>query len=119
MAAGIRSVAAGLIVLLALASPGLSQTPPQIPAPLGDPPPPMTDAALDTAFQCPESLGSDAERRQAMVVYFHWVQAAHPDWSVADAVEFKKTLLVRHSCEASLRDLADYTKREQLKPRRK
>ena len=76
------------------------------------PPPPMTDAAVDAAFQCPEALASDAERRATLVGYFHWAQVRHPNWSVADAVEFKRALLVRHQCEASLRDLAAYSKRK-------
>lgn len=75
-------------------------------------PPPLTDVAFETAFKCPEAMADDAGRRQALVDYFHWVQARHPDWSIANAVEFKKTLLVRHQCAASLRDLADYAKRE-------
>ena len=81
------------------------------------PPPPPTDAALDTSFRCPESLADDEARRQALVDYFHWAEARHPNWSVADAVEFRKTLLVRHQCAVSLRDLADYAKHEQP-PRR-
>jgi hypothetical protein len=72
----------------------------------------LTDAAFDASFRCPESLTDDAQRREALVDYFHWTQARHPDWSVADAIEFKKNLLVRHQCAASLRDLADYAKRE-------
>ena len=82
------------------------------------PPPPLTDAALDTAFRCPESLAGDDERRQALVDYFHWAGARHPNWSVAAAVEFRKTLLVRHQCAVSLRDLADYAKHEQPQPPR-
>jgi hypothetical protein len=57
-------------------------------------------------------LANDKARRQAMVEFFHWAQARHPDWSLAGTVEYKKTLLIRHQCEASLRDLADYAKRE-------
>lgn len=90
------------------AMPGWSQT---VSAPLSDPPP-AADNVFDAAFQCPETLPGDAARRQALVDYFHWSQARHPDWSVAEAVEFKKTLLVRHHCADSLRDLAVYTKRE-------
>src|SRR5277367_4637297 len=98
MAAGIQILA--LIMSLAASSASLAD------------PPPLTDAAFEAAFQCPEAMASDADRRQALVDYFHWTQARHPDWSIADAIEFKKNLLVRHQCAASLRDLADYAKRE-------
>lgn len=102
---------AGLIGLWAVAPCAAQPTAPT-PAPLGDPPPPLTDAAFDAAYQCPEALAGDAQRQKAMVEYYHWVYAAHPDWSTADAVEYRKTLLTRHQCAASLRDLATYTKRE-------
>ena len=102
MAAGLP-IGLTLVVLAALA-----QGPPE-PSPTA---PPLTDPAFDQAFVCPEDLPGEAARRQAMVVFFHWAEAAHPDWSLADTVEFKKTLLIRHHCEASLRDLADYAKRE-------
>jgi hypothetical protein len=94
------------------ASPGRAQIdqPPEVHAA------PATDAAVDAAFQCPESLAGDAQRLRALVDYFHWVQARHPDWSVADAVEYKKDLLVRHQCTASLRDLDDYAAREWSPP---
>jgi hypothetical protein len=101
----------GLLTLSAMAPPGDS-SPGPVPPPLGDPPPPLSDAAFDAAYLCPETLDSDAARRQAMVVFFHWAQARHPDWSLADSVEFKKSLLIRHQCTQSLRDLADYAKRE-------
>ena len=95
--------------LLALAAPARSQ--------IHDlteiPPPPMTDAAIVMQpFNRPEALASDAERRATLVGYFHWAQVRHPNWSVADAVEFKRVLLVRHQCDASLRDLAAYSKRK-------
>jgi hypothetical protein len=99
-------MAAGIQILALIASLVASS------AALGDPSA-QTDAAFASAFQCPEGMASDNERRQALVDYFRWTQARHPDWSVADAIEFKKTLLVRHQCAASLRDLADYTKREE------
>ena len=117
MAAGTASLAAaaGLLVLFAQASPVRAQ--------IHDltevPPPPLTDDAADTAFQCPESLPGEDQRRQALIDYFHWAEVRHPDWSVADAVEFKKRLLVRHRCTVSLRDMADYAKHEQLPPRQK
>ena len=91
--------------------PGWTQPSPTVSAQLSDPPP-AVDEAFDAAFQCPETLSGDAARRQALVDYFHWSQARHPDWSVAEAVEFKKTLLVRHHCADSLRDMAVYTKHE-------
>jgi hypothetical protein len=100
---------AGLISLMAAAS-ALAQAP--IPSSLGDPLAPRSDAEIDAAFQCPEALSDDKARRQALVDYFHSVQRLHPDWSVAQTVEFKKTLLVHHRCADSLRDLADYAKRE-------
>ena len=107
-ATGSLAAVAGLMVLFAQASPLRAQT-----HDLTDiPPPPLTDAAADAAFQCPEALADDDQRRQALVDYFHWAQARHPDWSVADAVEFRKRLLVRHQCAASLRDMADYAKHE-------
>jgi hypothetical protein len=99
----------GLTALLAAAS-ALAQAP--VAPPLGDQPAPRSDAELDAAFQCPETLASDKDRRLALVDYFHWIQHLHPDWSVAKAVEFKKTLLVHHQCADSLRDLADYSARE-------
>ncbi|HEX4183367.1 MAG TPA: hypothetical protein VHY34_08915 [Caulobacteraceae bacterium] len=77
------------------------------------PSPPLTDAAFDQSFQCPEVLADDKARRIALVDYFHWASARHPDWSVAQAVEFKKQLLIHHQCATSLRDLADYAKTEQ------
>lgn len=100
---------AGLISLLAVAS-ALAQAP--IPPPQGGPPAPRSDAEIDAAFQCPEALADDKARRQALVDYFHWTQGLHPNWSVAQVVEFKKTLLIRHRCADSLRDMADYAKRE-------
>jgi hypothetical protein len=109
MSAGFR-IASALIGAMVLGAEGPGSAP--VPPPLGDPPPPLSDAAFDAAFICPEALVSDDARRQAMVVYFHWAQARHPDWSIADAVEYKKTLLIRHQCTQSLRDLADYAKRE-------
>jgi hypothetical protein len=119
MSAG-KAIAAALIGLVALpvmalpvmARPFEGPARAADPPPLGDPPPLLDDAAYDTMFVCPESLPSDEARRQAMVAFFHWAQARHPDWSLAETVEFKKTLLVRHDCAASLRDLADYAKRE-------
>jgi len=112
MTTGIQSLAAimGALALATTPWPGKAEV---IRPPLGDPPPPLTDSAFDAAFRCPESFTDDAERRAALVDYFHWTQARHPDWSIAAAVEFKKTLLVRHQCTASLRDLADYAKREE------
>jgi hypothetical protein len=100
---------AGLIALLAAVS-AYAQTP--VAVPLGDPPALRSDAEVDAAFRCPETLASDNDRRLALVDYFHTIQRLHPDWSVAKAVEFKKTLLVRHQCADSLRDLADYSARE-------
>jgi len=113
MAAGIQILAliASLLASSATLAPDQDRASAPMP-PLGDPPPPLTDTAFDAAFQCPEFLADDAQRRAALVDYFHWTQARHPDWSVADAIEFKKSLLVRHQCAASLRDLADYAKRE-------
>jgi len=108
MAIGTRGLAIALVLaLLTLAPSARAQV--QTPA---DAAPPLTDAALDAAFRCPEALAGDDQRRQALVDYFHWVQARHPDWSVADAIEFKKALMIRHQCTASLRDLADYAKHE-------
>jgi hypothetical protein len=109
---GIAAMSVGLIALLAAGPPAWSQAPTPIPAPLGDPPPPLSDAAFDAAFQCPEALADERERRAALVGYFVWAETRHPDWSVAGAIEFRKTLLVHHQCAASLRDLADYAKRE-------
>jgi hypothetical protein len=110
MAAKIASLALAAALMAACAAPSLGQA--QIHDLTEIPPPPMTDAAVDAAFQCPEALASDAERRATLVGYFHWAQVRHPNWSVADAVEFKRALLVRHQCEASLRDLAAYSKRK-------
>ena len=111
MRAGI-SFAMMAISLLGLGASGSGRAEPaHVPAPLGDPPPPLTDTAFDAAFRCPESLADDGHRRQALVDYFHWAQARHPNWSLADSVEFKKTLLVRHQCADSLRDLATFEKR--------
>ena len=110
MAAEIRILALVAALVAACAQPSLGQA--QIHDLTEIPPPPMTDAAVDAAFQCPEALASDAERRATLVGYFHWAQVRHPNWSVADAVEFKRALLVRHQCEASLRDLAAYSKRK-------
>ncbi len=105
MLSGIRGLATviGALALSTMARPGEAEVVP----------PPLSDTAFDAAFQCPEFLSDDAQRRAALVDYFHWTQARHPDWSIADAIEFKKTLLVRHQCAASLRDLADYAKREE------
>jgi hypothetical protein len=108
MARTTAALMAGLASFCA-STPGWAQSPAQNPAPLGDPPP-LSDAAFDAAFQCPEALADDAGRRRALVDYFHWSLARHPDWSLAEAVEFKKTLLVRHRCTDSLRDLAAYAK---------
>jgi hypothetical protein len=110
MAAEIRILALMVALMAACAAPSLGQA--QIRDLTEIPPPPMTDAAVDAAFQCPEALASDAERRATLVGYFHWAQIRHPNWSVADAVEFKRALLVRHQCAASLRDLAAYSKRK-------
>ena len=110
MAAEIRILALVAALAAACASPSVGQA--QIHDLTEIPPPPMTDAAVDAAFQCPEALASDAERRATLVGYFHWAQVRHPNWSVADAVEFKRVLLVRHQCDASLRDLAAYSKRK-------
>jgi hypothetical protein len=115
MAAGTRSLAVVVVltVLSAQASPGRARISQLTEIP---PPPAATDSAFDAAFQCPESLAGDAQRLRALVDYFHWVQARHPDWSVADAVEYKKDLLVRHQCAASLRDLDDFSAREWSPP---
>jgi hypothetical protein len=110
MAAEIRILALVAALAAACAPPSLGKA--QIHDLTEIPPPPMTDAAVDAAFQCPEALASDAERRATLVGYFHWAQVRHPNWSVADAVEFKRVLLVRHQCDASLRDLAAYSKRK-------
>ncbi len=83
-----------------------------LPLALANDPPPASDAAFDAAFTCPESLPDDKGRRAALVRYFHWVEARHPDWSTAEAVEHRKTLMINHQCTDSLRDLATFTKRE-------
>jgi hypothetical protein len=103
------AVIAGLTALLAAVSAFAQES---VTPPPGDPPAPRGDAEIDAAFQCPETLASDKDRRLALVDYFHWIQRLHPDWSVAKAVEFKKALLIRHQCADSLRDLADYSARE-------
>jgi hypothetical protein len=110
MAAEIRILALVAALMAACAAPSLGQA--QIHDLTEIPPPPMTDAAIDAAFQCPEALSSDDQRRGVLVGYFHWAQARHPNWSIADAVEFRENLLARHRCVASLRDLADYSKRK-------
>jgi hypothetical protein len=111
MAAGIRigAVVASVLATSILVWPGYAQAP--TPNPVSqESPPPLTDAALDAAFQCPEILANEDLRRQALLDYFHWAQIRHPNWSRADTVEFKKKLLIRHQCADSLRDLADYAK---------
>jgi hypothetical protein len=109
MAAEIRILALVAALTAACAAPSSGQA--QIHDLTEIPPPPMTDVAIDAAFQCPEALASDDQRRGALVGYFHWAQVRHPNWSVAEAVQFREALLVRHRCTASLRDLADYSKR--------
>jgi hypothetical protein len=100
-----------ILAVLAVSSAGRT-APAQVPLASQAPQPPQTDEVYDQSFQCPEALPDDKARRTALVDYFHWASARHPDWSVAQAVEFKKQLLVRHQCATSLRDLADYAKTE-------
>jgi hypothetical protein len=115
MEPGARSITVKIRIVLILA--GLAvvsagrTAPAQVPQAAAQEPP-QTDEVYDQSFQCPEALPDDKSRRTALVDYFHWASARHPDWSLAQAVEFKKQLLVHHQCATSLRDLADYAKTE-------
>ena len=119
MVATVRQAAfgVGLAILAAAAAPRAAAQLAPMPQALAGTSPSQSDASVsdqdfDARFQCPETLTDDDMRRSALVGFFHWAAARHPDWSIADTVEFRKAMLERHSCTATLKAIADYTKRE-------
>jgi hypothetical protein len=64
-----------------------------------------SDEQYDAAFRCPESFGSDEERRQALMDYMNWALARHPHWTVKQVLDYRYDLLVRHRCTETLRNI--------------
>ena len=75
---------------------------------LADDQAPGTDAEYSAQFRCPEALSSDAERAASTKQMVTWVQAHHPDWTLARLIEFRLQLLRAHHCEASLAAIKDH-----------
>jgi hypothetical protein len=66
----------------------------------------IDDATFDAGFQCPETLADDDSREDALARYMAWAGLRHPDWPLRKRLDVRYGLLRRHSCAATLRNVA-------------
>jgi hypothetical protein len=59
---------------------------------------------LDRTFVCPESLPSDGARMDALKLFIAQLQAAEPNLTIRNLVEYRQSLLVKHSCTITLQN---------------
>jgi hypothetical protein len=64
-----------------------------------------TFADIDRQFVCPEALPDDATRTQALKAFMTGVSQAAPNMNIAQVLLYRRTLLTKHGCAATLRSL--------------
>lgn len=67
------------------------------------------DTGYSTSFECPESLPNKAARDEAVRKFIVWAQAAHPEWTIEEFVDYRMKLLVAHKCTATLEKIREKT----------
>jgi hypothetical protein len=59
-------------------------------------------AELDRTFVCPESLPSDAARKDAVKLFVEQYAAIHPETTIAQFTYYRISLLEKHHCSVTL-----------------
>lgn len=67
----------------------------------------VPDTGYSMSFQCPESLPTKEAREEAVSKFIAWAQAAHPDWTIEQFVDYRMKLLVAHKCTATLEKIRE------------
>ena len=67
--------------------------------------PPASAAALDRGFVCPEALPDDAARTAALGAFMNAASKAAPHESIARLLMLRRSLLEKHHCEVTLRNI--------------
>jgi len=61
-----------------------------------------SETTVLSTFECPESLGSNADRAASLQQFMAWMRGLHPDWSAAEINGYRLYLLERYHCERTL-----------------
>jgi hypothetical protein len=62
-------------------------------------------AQVDSTFACPESLSTDQARQNALALFLDQVAALQPNLTLADLIAYRVTLLRKHRCFQTLRNI--------------
>src|ERR1700678_3260770 len=68
----------------------------------------VSDDQFAVAFRCPENISDEKERVLALVNYFNWAYARHPDWEIKKIVSYRIELLVSHNCTNTLGNIRNH-----------
>jgi hypothetical protein len=67
---------------------------------------------IDRTFVCPESLPSDEARQDATKLFVEQVQAADPNATIKSLVEYRMSLLAKHGCVETLKNIHESNRRK-------
>lgn len=65
----------------------------------------LSDSAISAQFRCPESFATPDSAQRATLEFVRWAQNRQPAMTIAEFVEFRYGLLVKHNCTETLRNL--------------